>query len=56
MNEFFQTNEMPVTWETLEEINNKVMESSYKLLQMNLKGKNSLTKPFLDTFTNKIYQ
>jgi hypothetical protein len=32
------------------------MESSYKLLQMNLNGKNSLTKPFLETFTNKIYQ
>ena len=56
MNEFFETNEMPVTWEALEEINNKVMESSYKLLQMNLNGKNSLTKPFLETFTNKIYQ
>jgi hypothetical protein len=56
MNEYFQTNEMPVTWEALEEINNKVMESSYKLLQMNLNGKNSLTKPFLETFTNKIYQ
>jgi hypothetical protein len=23
---------------------------------MNLNGKNSLTKPFLETFTNKIYQ
>ncbi len=43
MNEYFQTNEMPVTWEALEEINNKLMESSYKLLQMNLNGKNSLT-------------
>lgn len=56
MNEFFKTNKMHVTWETLEEINNEVMESGYKLLQMNLNGKNSWTQPFLDTFTKKIYQ
>ena len=56
MTEFFIQYPMPVKWETLEETNRQVMESSYKLLNLNLNGTNELTKPFIDSFTNKIFK
>ena len=56
MREFVVKNPLPLKWDLLDEADRKIMESCYKMLQVNLNGTNDLTRPILERFTNEIYQ
>ena len=54
MLEFLNQKPMPQRWEILDSKNLEIMESCYKILEINLNGSNDLTRPVLETFQNDI--
>jgi hypothetical protein len=56
MQDFVAKNPLPLKWDVLDEADRKIMESCFKMLQVNLNGTNDLTRPILERFTREIYQ